>query len=322
MALDTWLQANGYTIPAAVQPIVAQYVSEGFDFLALRLAPGQGVQAMRPVSVTSTGAGLSLPLRMVAAGTGATVGITLWVVATGGYEPQNFQTFTISAASLVWDWSQGLSNYATLVSQKETALGNAAWQIESVLDESPFQVENLVLQGNASNDYLPAPATNGGVGEGGASEAGVTDSGGGETAEEVRSQDLATCFPGAGSSVRITRMRADLAQAALANDLVLQASADQGTMSNVYQVTRSVNAPVCPTFAPVTCGPCGGSDGFGGPGGDDGGIGGGATAAAPLPAKDPFSCAATPERSSGGLEIALASLVGISLIRGRKRGKR
>ena len=167
MALDTWLQANGYTIPAAVQPIVAQYVSEGFDFLALRLAPGQGVQAMRPVSVTSTGAGLSLPLRMVAAGTGATVGITLWVVATGGYEPQNFQTFTISAASLVWDWSQGISNYSTLVSQKETALGNAAWQIESALDESPFQVENLVLQGNASNDYLPAPATNGEVGEAG-----------------------------------------------------------------------------------------------------------------------------------------------------------
>jgi hypothetical protein len=320
MALDTWLQANGYTIPAAVQPIVAQYVSEGFDFLALRLAPGQGVQAMRPVSVTSTGAGLSLPLRMVAAGTGATVGITLWVVATGGYEPQNFQTFTISADSLIWDWSQGLSNYTTLVSQKEASLGNAAWQIESALDQSPFQVENLVLQGNASNDYLPAQATSGGVGEGGAAEAGVSDSGVGETADEVRTQDLATCFPGGGSTVRITRMRAALSQAALANDLVLKASADQSTMSNVYQVTQSVNAPVCPTFAPVTCAPCGG-DGFGGLGGDDGGIGGGATTAAPS-GKESFSCAATPERSSGGLEIALASLVGISLIRGRKRGKR
>jgi hypothetical protein len=116
-------------------------------------------------------------------------------------------------------------------------------------------------------------------------------------------------------------MRADLAQAALANDLVLKASADQSTISNVYQVSQSVNAPMCPTFAPVTCGPCGGGDGLGNPGGDDGGLAGGATAAAPS-GKESFSCAATPERSSGGLEIALATLVGISFIRGRKRGKR
>ena len=69
-----------------IDPIIAAYVNEGFDFLALKLQPGQGVQAMRPVRVTTQGAGLTLPLRMVAAGTGATVGITLWVVADGRYE--------------------------------------------------------------------------------------------------------------------------------------------------------------------------------------------------------------------------------------------
>jgi hypothetical protein len=335
MALDTWLQANGYTIPTAVQPVIAEYVSEGFDFLALRLAPGQDVQAMRPVSVTSTGAGLSLPLRMVAAGTGATVGITLWVIATGAYEPQNFQTFTISAGDLVWDWSQGSSNYTTLVSQKETALGNAAWQIESALDVSPFQVENLVLRESASNDYLPVPPASGAVAEGGAAEAGAGDSGAGETADEVRSRDLATCFPGATSSVRVTRMRADLSQAALANDLVLEASANQSTMSNVYQVTQSVNAPACPSITPVTCPPCGGDDGSvtgdnegnsddgGSSSGSDGGrSSGGESATTGSSGNQSFSCAASSEGSGGGLEIALASLVGISLIRGRRRGKR
>ncbi len=328
MALDTWLQANGYTIPTTVQPIIAAYVNEGFDFLALRLAPGQGVQAMRPVSVTSTGAGLSLPLRMVAAGTGATVGITLWVIATGGYEPQNFQTFTISPDDLVWDWSQQISNYSTLVSQKETALGDAAWQIESALDVSPLQVESLVLRDTASTDYLPVPPASGAGGEGGASEAGVAvgDGGAGESADQVRTQDLATCFPGGGGlSVRITRLRADLSQAALANDLVLEASADQSTMSNIYQVTQSVNAPVCPTFTPITCPPCGGDDGAGGndgTGNDDAGIANAGSGPGTPPGKESFSCAASPERSSGGLEIALATLVGISLVRGRKRSKR
>jgi hypothetical protein len=94
-ALTNWLTINGYVIPADIQSVIAAYVMEGFDFLALRLRPGQGIQAMRPVRVTSPGAGLSLPLRMVAAGTGATVGITLWVIADGRYEPKNFPFFTI-----------------------------------------------------------------------------------------------------------------------------------------------------------------------------------------------------------------------------------
>ena len=63
-ALDAWLTTNGFNIPAAVQPILDAYVKEGFDFLAMKLLPNQGVQAMRPVRVTTPGASLSLPLRM------------------------------------------------------------------------------------------------------------------------------------------------------------------------------------------------------------------------------------------------------------------
>jgi hypothetical protein len=76
-ALDSWLIANGFNIPAAVQPILDAYVKEGFDFLAMKLLPNQGVQAMRPVRVTTPGASFSLPLRMASVGTGAVTGITI-----------------------------------------------------------------------------------------------------------------------------------------------------------------------------------------------------------------------------------------------------
>ena len=69
-ALDSWLTVNGYAIPDSVRPTIAAYVAEGFDFIALRLAPGQGVQAMQPVRVVTQGADPTLPLRMVAAGVG------------------------------------------------------------------------------------------------------------------------------------------------------------------------------------------------------------------------------------------------------------
>jgi hypothetical protein len=325
MALNTWLTANGYVIPMDVMPIIAAYVQEGFNFLALRLAPGQGVQAMRPVSVTSTGAGVALPLRMVAVGTGATVGITLWVLSGGRYEPQNFVGFTIAPSDIVWDWSTSSSNYTTLQQQKETSLNNAAWQTESSLDISPMAVENLVLNGSqfgGSSSGGPAiPATTEGYTGADAGASGVTP-------ELQREADLATLFPGGGTSVRVTRMRADLSHAALTNDLVLQASADQSQVSNQYTITQSINAPPCPD--PPVC-PCGG--GFGGStsGGltSSGGIGGGGYTSSSSGGSssgsshgDSFGCAASPNESGrDGLELVLGGLVGVAMIRSRMRRK-
>jgi hypothetical protein len=257
-ALANWLASHGYNIPSDIAPVITAYVNEGFDFLAMRLVPGAGVSAMRPVRVTSPGAGLSLPLRMVAAGTGATVGITLWVIADGRYEPANFQSFTIDPTTITWDFGTGGSNYASLRASQEASLKNAAWQIESSIDVAPYSIESPLLYGfsgassssgisssssssgdTASSEYLPIPASDGGAGE---------------TADQVRQDDLAVLFPGTNQgSVRVTRMRGDLSHAALAADLVLQASLDDSVLSNIYQVTKSVNGPTC-SAAPCPCG--------------------------------------------------------------------
>jgi hypothetical protein len=250
---------------------------------------------MRPVSVTSPGAGLALPLRMVAAGTGATVGITLWVVASGRYEPQNFQRFVISPADLVWDWSTSSSNYVTLRTQKEADLGNASWQIESSLDVLPYNVENVVLQDPAATEYAsPSP-------DAGAAGASVPD-GGALTPVEARAQDLLTLFPTGGASVRITRMRADLSQTALANDLVLQASGDQTALSNNYQVAKSINdSAACPPC------PCGGTN----PGGGSSSF------------KQTFGCATSAAKPRGaGFLLAIAGLLGLGIAATRARRKR
>ena len=310
-ALNDWLTANGFSVPAAVQPVIAAYVAEGFDFLALKLQPGQGVQAMRPVSVTTTGAGLTLPLRMVSAGTGPTVSITLWVVAQGRYEAANFPNFTVDPSTLVWDFNAQTSNYLAVVQQKESAGNFATWQTESSLDISPYQIENTVLAGDASSDYEAVPASDAG------------DGGSGETAEEVRQNDLATLFPGSDSgTVRITRMRADLNQAALASDLTLQASSDQSDLSNFYQVTQSVNAPVCPAV-PNPCPPCGNSSSGSGSGGVVGSLGGGETSKAASPGQQSFGCSAVPADGGGGgwFELTLAGMLGIAIMRSRVRRK-
>lgn len=300
-ALVAWLTGNGYEIPTQVQPVLDAYVAEGFDFLAMKLLPDEGIQAMRPVRVTSPGAAFSLPLRMAAIGTGATVGITIWVVSDGRYEPQNFPFFTITSGELVWDWAQNVSNYTTLRGAIEADAGNRSWEIESSFDLSEITIQNAIVTGgqigslgsaatpsNPAEDYLPvlgdsdaAPTS---TGLGAAAGAGVyagpspapTDGGPGEaedtgadagvsatewdassadaspsvleTAAQVRDDDLAALFAGlSGPNVRVTRIRSDIAHAAMTVDLVLQASADQSELSNVRQASQSVNE-TCPIY--------------------------------------------------------------------------
>jgi MYXO-CTERM domain-containing protein len=310
-ALNQWLTANGYVVPNGFQPVISEYVNEAFDFLALKLVPGQGVSAMRPVRVTTPGAGLSLPLRMVGAGTGAQVGVTVWVIADGRYEPQNMKQFTIDPSSLVWDWSQETSNLATLRQAAESADGFAAWQIESSIDVLPYQVENPLMLQPASDNY-PVD-TSGDAGDAG------------ETSDQAEQADLDTMFPGgAQSSVRITRMRADLSHSALANDLYVQASADQSQLSNVYPVTKSINAPTCPAV-PDPCPPCdpgaGGSSGGSSGGASSGGLfgqgGGGSTSA--NGGGGGCATASNDEGTNEGLGLALAGLAAVVVIGKRVR---
>jgi len=127
MTLTQWLNDHMYNVPPDIEPVIAAYVREGFGFMAVRLRPGFGTQQMTPVRVITPGAGLSLPLRMVAAGTGPFVAITLYVIAEGRYEVDGFGQATIDASKLTWDWSGSNSNYATLRTQALGALDGKVW---------------------------------------------------------------------------------------------------------------------------------------------------------------------------------------------------
>ena len=82
-ALKTWLTDHGYVLPPEIAPVVDAYIAEGFGFLAIKLVPSADVTRMVPIRIAFDGASPSLPLRMVAAGTGAQVGIKLFVFGEG-----------------------------------------------------------------------------------------------------------------------------------------------------------------------------------------------------------------------------------------------
>ena len=233
-ALETWLSMNGFTVPASVKPVIDTYVSEKFDFLAMKLLPNQGVNAMRPVRVTTPGANVVLPLRMVAAGTGATVGITLWVVGEGRYQPQNFPGFFISGDEIAWDWTQNKSNYVAIRAQKTAASGGRGWELENATTQAATSIQTDLMygSGDAAHDYLPTKDAQGTIVK---------------TAEQVRTEDLATLLHGL-TAPRVTRLRTDLAHAALDADLVMTASTDQSEVPNVRQAKLETAEPSCPVY--------------------------------------------------------------------------
>lgn len=242
-ALTQWLVDNGFQIKPDEKPILEQYVREGFDFLAMKLLPNKDVKSMRPVRVTMQGASLSLPLRMAAVGTGAKVGLSIWVVAEGRYEPQNFPVYRIEDSELSWDFSKSASNYTDLRAQNDLKHAGRGWELQSSITLNRQTITSLIenggnggfqggLQGPTSDYLAIAP-------EGQSS---------GKTAEQVRAEDIAGLFAGmAGSSVRVTRVRGDIAKTAMNVDFLLHASPDQAEISNVHNLTKYVNLQ-CPVY--------------------------------------------------------------------------
>lgn len=147
-ALFDWLTSHSYDVPQNIEPVIDSYEADGFDFIALRLTPGNGVQLMQPVRVVSPGAAPTLPLRMVAAGTGANVAVTLFLIGEGRWEPQNFPTSVIDGGVMSWDFDSKSSNYAQL---REAVL--ATNQGRTWLDT--FSKQGALL------DYVKNPITQG-----------------------------------------------------------------------------------------------------------------------------------------------------------------
>ncbi len=125
--LDDWLTDAGFNVPADSAPVIDAYVAEGYDFIALKLQPDKSVDEMKPVRVVQPGANPTLPLRMVAVGTGANVAITLYVIGEGRWEAKNSTNTLVPLDLLSWDFATNTSNYGLLRDKMLDQNGGDTW---------------------------------------------------------------------------------------------------------------------------------------------------------------------------------------------------
>ncbi|MCA9620875.1 MAG: DUF2330 domain-containing protein [Myxococcales bacterium] len=291
-ALYDWLASHGYSIPAEIEPIIDDYLAEGFNFLAMKLVPGVGIDRMAPVRITTPGAQAALPLRMVAAGTGAFTTVSLWVIGEGRYQPQNFPAFEIPAEGVIWNYDSNDSNYTELRQQAYDASNNYGWLVESSIQYYPDAFRSQILNVVDFN---------------GPEQSGYDDgTGDWQAAYDAANEDMDVLFAGMNAAdVKVTRLRAELGRPALAKDLVVEAADDQSDVSPFIQTTKWVGSqPACPP--PPAC--------YDGSGSGDGPIG------ERLGSGD--GCAVSEDDGFDDSSLVSALLVGLGLAATRRRRRR
>jgi hypothetical protein len=233
---------------------------------------------MQPVRVITPGADVSLPLRSVAAGAGANVAITLFVLGEGRYHPQNFPDGTIDYTKLVWDGSQDRSNYPELSTAAMAANGSTSFITEYADKPGVYGSTGTTLAGlyygqctgPLPDGTSPPPSTDdasadeAGADEAGADEAGAdagtmvsTDAGFAPPPVDPNScaalDDLVVATQGmTPDDVWLTRLRANLPLGALSTDLKLEASDSQTPESNQHTASTYASIPATASIAPAT----------------------------------------------------------------------
>jgi hypothetical protein len=292
-ALTNWLSSHGYAIPDDIKPVIAGYVKQKSEFIALRLQPNAGVRQMTPVRVVTPGASPTLPLRMVAAGTGADVSVVLYVIAEGRYATSSFAQADIAFDKLSWDWGMLRSNYADM---RKAALAGGAFLTSFAqpngLTKQTIAPDGLTAQfsvssagssqsyDNLADLYFAQAAADDGKADacGSISDAIRTSIPGAVVTDADMPPsgtipasiyacggytDLSTALVGMHpADVWVTRLEADLPRAKLDQDLTLGASSPQSTADNWHVAQINIGSP-CPATA-STAGASTGNDSSGG----------------------------------------------------------
>jgi hypothetical protein len=264
-ALTVWLTDHGYLVPPDIAPTIASYVTEGFDFIALRLMPGQGVNQMKPVRVVTPGPEGPLPLRMVAAGVGAHVDIVLYTIGEARYSLPDLGEVFVDQSSLAWDFNTSASNYSTLRMQA-LALNFGASYLTAFSDRGAFNKTysapnavpvyysvNFATSTNLADLYFAQASADDSVGNNCAS---VTSALSGTSQVEAPASafdcssydDIGAAMIGQHpANVWLSRLELDLPREALSVDCVVKPGPSQAPVSNQLLALKIVNRPAsCP----------------------------------------------------------------------------
>jgi MYXO-CTERM domain-containing protein len=134
--LITWLDENGYVITEEMHPYIAEYVDQGYKFLAVKLTPDSQTQDISPLVFSCPQGSPLVPLKLTAVASEPEMGILVFVAGEGRYEPLNFRGLTVDTDLVQFDPVRFQSNYYPLVSWLIDEEGGKAFITEFAADSN------------------------------------------------------------------------------------------------------------------------------------------------------------------------------------------
>ena len=130
-ALLDWFNCNGYRVAYSSLPRVEQYLSEGMDFLALKLTSGATTGDLMPLVMRYDGELPMIPLVLTAVATQPNLVVRSWFLSNTRAVPANYDHVQLNDARLQWNqgwwYSGGLTDYEKLAARAIDEAGGHAF---------------------------------------------------------------------------------------------------------------------------------------------------------------------------------------------------
>lgn len=101
-ALAIWLEDNNYDLSDRGRELIAPYVEEGLNFVALRLQQDKGVGDIQPLIMRYNCPQPMIPIRLTAVAAQADMGVIVWLLGQSRAVPLNYLHVTPNYTRLNW----------------------------------------------------------------------------------------------------------------------------------------------------------------------------------------------------------------------------
>ncbi len=126
-ALVTWLADNNYVLSERGNELIAQYVLEECNFVAVRLAQNQGVGDIQPLILRYESEAPIIPIRLTAVAAQPDMGVLVWLLGNTRAVPVNYLHVDVNYTLLNW-YAGTLSAYASYQGLVTLAMNQAGGQ--------------------------------------------------------------------------------------------------------------------------------------------------------------------------------------------------
>ena len=175
--LTGWLGANGYDIPAELEPVLEPYLAAGNLFVALKLQKDRDTGDLTPLGMTYAAEKASIPVQLTSVAATPDMRLEAYVLGGARGVPESYLHVGINDAAI--DWWTGGSNYADVITQAADEAGGQAFatdfagsterwastfdtsgwnRAEALAAEDPFEWSRVVLR--ALRGVVPAELGN------------------------------------------------------------------------------------------------------------------------------------------------------------------